>query len=172
MPTIQCPTVRSTVQFNASGRIVSEMQTALNARLKEIDTVSIFPLQVSMTGFFGDQTRTAVQYLQCLAFLKVDGVVGAITWAYLCEGSASMPVLKKGASGSLVGKVQQALKDGDFYTGTVDGDFGAKTETAVKAFQAARPGFVADGAIGAKTWMELSRFDAHSKSCFADNISL
>jgi peptidoglycan hydrolase-like protein with peptidoglycan-binding domain len=172
MATIQCPTVRPTVQLNASGQVVSEMQTALNTRLKEIDTVSIFPLQVPMTGFFGDQTRTAVQYLQCLAFLKVDGIVGASTWAYLCEGSASMPVLRKGASGSLVGKVQQALKDGDFYKSAVDGDYGAKTEAAVKAFQAARPGLVADGVIGAKTWTQLSRFDARSKACFADNIGL
>lgn len=172
MPTIQCPTVRPTVQFNASGRVISEMQTALNARLKEIDTMSRFPLQVPMTGSFGDQTRTAVQYLQCLAFLKVDGIVGDRTWAYLCEGSASMPVLRKGASGSLVGKVQQALKDGDFYKAAVDGDFGAKTETAVKAFQAARLGLGVDGVIGAKTWTELSRFDAHAKLCFVDNISL
>jgi len=94
------------------------------------------------------------------------------TWAYLCEGSDSTPVLRKGAFESLVGKVQQALKDGDFYKGVVDDDFGAKTEIAVKVFQAARPSLVADGAIGAKTWTELSRFDAHSKSCFADNISL
>ncbi len=172
MATIQCPTVRPTVQFNASGRIVSEMQTALNVRLKEIDTVSRFPLQVPMTGLFGEQTRTAVQYLQCLAFLKVDGIVGASTWAYLCEGSASMPVLRKGAFNALVGKVQQALKDGDFYKGAVDNEFGAKTEAAIKAFQAARPGLGADGVVGAKTWTELSRFDAHSKSCFVDNISL
>jgi peptidoglycan hydrolase-like protein with peptidoglycan-binding domain len=172
MATIQCPTVRSTVQLNASGRVVSDMQTALNARLKEIDTVSRSPLQVAITGSFEDKTRTAVQYLQCLAFLKVDGIVGNSTWAYLCEGSASMPVLRKGASGSLVGKVQQALKDGDFYKSAVDGDFGAKTDAAVKAFQAARSGLVADGVIGEKTWTELSRFDAHSKVCFVDNISL
>ncbi|MBW4517579.1 MAG: peptidoglycan-binding protein [Timaviella obliquedivisa GSE-PSE-MK23-08B] len=172
MPTIQCPAVRPTVQSNASGRIVSEMQTALNARLKEIDVISRSPLQVAITGSFEDHTRTAVQYLQCLAFLKVDGIVGAKTWAYLCEGTASMPVLRKGAFDALVGKVQQALKDGDFYKGAVDNDFGAKTETAVKAFQAARVGLKVDGVIGAKTWTELSRFDAHSKSCFVDNLTL
>jgi len=95
-----------------------------------------------------------------------------LTWAYLCEGSDSTPVLRKGAFESLVGKVQQALKDGDFCKGVVDNDFGAKAEIAVKAFQAARPGLGADGVIGAKTWTELSRFDTHSKTCFADNIGL
>ena len=172
MATIQCPTVRPTVKFNSSGQVVSEMQTALNNRLKEIDTVSRSPLQVAITGSFEDKTRTAVQYLQCLAFLKVDGIVGAKTWAYLCEGAASMPVLRKGAFDALVGKVQQALKDGDFYKGAVDNDFGSKTETAVKAFQAARPGLVADGVIGAKTWLTLSRLDVHANSCFVDNLTL
>jgi hypothetical protein len=31
-----------------------------------------------MTGFFEDQTRIAVQYLQCLAYLKIDGIVGTL----------------------------------------------------------------------------------------------
>jgi peptidoglycan hydrolase-like protein with peptidoglycan-binding domain len=83
-----------------------------------------------------------------------------------------MPVLRIGAFDALVGQVQQALKDGDFYKGAVDKDFDPKTETAVKAFQAARSGLVADGVIGAKTWTELSRLDARSKACFADNIGL
>ncbi len=172
MATIQCPAVRPTVQFKSVGRAVSEMQTALNARLSDIDTMSRAPLQVSVTGSFEDKTRTAVQYLQCLAFLKSDGIVGAKTWAYLCEGAVSMPLLRKGAFDALVGKVQQALKDGDFYKGAVDNDFGVKTETAVNAFQASRLGLKADGVIGAKTWAELSRFDAHSKSCFVDNLTL
>lgn len=172
MTAIQCPAVRPTVQFKSTGRAVSEMQTALNTRLKEVDTVSRSPLQVAITGSFDDKTRTAVQYLQCLAFLKVDGIVGAKTWAYLCEGAASMPVLRKGAFDALVGKVQQTLKDGDFYKGAVDNDFGSKTDAAVKAFQAARPGLKVDGVIGAKTWLVLSRLDVHSNSCFADNLTL
>jgi peptidoglycan hydrolase-like protein with peptidoglycan-binding domain len=169
---IQCPTARPTLQMNASGRSVSEMQSALNQRLKELDTVSVFPLEVPLTGFFGEQTRTAVHYFQCLAYLKSDGIVGDKTWAYLCDGSASMPVLRRGANSALVGKVQQTLKDGDFYKSAVDGNFGAKTEAAVKAFQASRAGLVADGVIGAKTWVELSRSDAHAKACFVDNVGL
>jgi peptidoglycan hydrolase-like protein with peptidoglycan-binding domain len=169
---IQCPTARPTLQMNASGQSVSEMQSALNQRLKELDGVSTFPLQVPLTGFFGEQTRTAVHYFQCLAYLKSDGIVGDKTWAYLCEGAASMPVLRRGANSALVGKVQQTLKDGDFYTSAIDGDFGAKTEAAVKAFQASRAGLVTDGVIGAKTWTELSRSDAHSKACFVDNVGL
>jgi peptidoglycan hydrolase-like protein with peptidoglycan-binding domain len=172
MPAIQCPTARPTLQLNASGQAVSEMQAALNQRLKELDVVSIFPLQVPTTGFFGEQTRTAVHYFQCLAFLKSDGIVGEKTWAYLCEGAASMPVLRRGANSPLIKQVQQALKEGSLYNGALDGNFGPKTEAAVRAFQASRSGLVADGVIGAKTWTELSRFDAHSKACFVDNVGL
>jgi peptidoglycan hydrolase-like protein with peptidoglycan-binding domain len=170
MPTIQCPTDRPMLQLNARGRAVSEMQTALNQRLKELDTLSIFPLQVPMTGFYGEQTEIAVKYFQCLAFLKIDGIVGAKTWAYLCEGSVSLPVLRKGAVSPLVGQVQQALKNGDFYKGAVDNAFGAQTEAAVRAFQASRSGVVADGVVGAKTWTELSRFDGHAAFCVLDTV--
>jgi peptidoglycan hydrolase-like protein with peptidoglycan-binding domain len=171
MVTIQCPTARPSLQLNASGQVVSDMQTALNLRLKELDTASVFPLQVPMTGFFGEQTRTAVQYFQCLAFLKVDGVVGAKTWAYLCEGSASMPVLRRGAVNDLVEKVQKVLKDFDLYRGALDGNFGLQTETAVKAFQK-NLRLSVDGVIGAQTWTALSRFEFHSKACLVDHIGL
>jgi peptidoglycan hydrolase-like protein with peptidoglycan-binding domain len=170
MLTIQCPTARPVLKLNASGQVVSQLQKALNERLQEIDTISTFPLQVPITGFYGEQTQLAVKYLQCLAFLKIDGIVGANTWAYLCDGGASMPVLRRGALSPLVGQVQQALKNGNFYQSAIDNDFGAKTEAAVKAFQAGRSGLVADGVIGAKTWTELSRFDGHASFCFVTQI--
>ena len=81
----QFPTKKPTLQFGASGQIVKEMQKALNQRLIQLDTVSVSPLSVSTTGYFDRQTRDAVKYLQCLAFLTIDGVVGEKTWAYLCQ---------------------------------------------------------------------------------------
>ena len=50
------------------------------------------------------------------------------------ESSSSS--LKVGSSGSEVKKLQQRLKDLGYLKGSVDGDFGAATETAVKNFQA------------------------------------
>ncbi len=161
---IKCPTNRPTLQFGASSPFVKEMQKALNQRLAELDTLSDHPLQVLVTSYFGEQTQDAVKYFQCLAFLKADGVVGKDTWAYLCEGTNSLPELSQGSSGLLVKAVQQALKDGKYYFGAVDGIFGAKTAFAVQAFQASRYQ-KSDGVIGYRTWSALSRMDAHISSC-------
>jgi lysozyme len=66
---------------------------------------------------------------------------------------AEQPVLKKGADGAAVRRLQKALADAGHACG-VDGNFGPGTERAVKAFQAAR-GLTADGVVGAATWAAL-----------------
>ena len=58
------------------------------------------------------------------------------------------PTLRRGASGELVEEVQAKIGT------TVEGDFGPKTEAAVRAFQRAR-GLVPDGIVGPKTWAAL-----------------
>ena len=64
------------------------------------------------------------------------------------ESSSSS--LKVGSSGSEVKKLQQRLKDLGYLKGSVDGDFGAATETAVKNFQA-NNGLEVDGKAGPNT---------------------
>ena len=63
--------------------------------------------------------------------------------------------IKKGASGAAVRQIQQRLKALGYYSGTVDGDFGAGTESAVKAFQRAN-GLTADGKVGEQTLAKLN----------------
>lgn len=63
-------------------------------------------------------------------------------------------MLQKGSQGPDVKKLQQFLKDLHFYTDTVDGGFGPKTEYAVKAFQKSK-GLLDDGKVGPKTWVAL-----------------
>lgn len=60
-----------------------------------------------------------------------------------------MPELKRGSSGKAV-KMLQAFLGGL----TVDGDYGAKTENAVKAYQKAN-GLSQDGVVGPKTWNKI-----------------
>jgi hypothetical protein len=64
--------------------------------------------------------------------------------------TAPPATLRLGASGDLVKELQKHLSD----TGAVlsiDGDFGAKTDAALKAYQTKR-GLIADGVCGPQTW--------------------
>ena len=56
-----------------------------------------------------------------------------------------MEVLRKGSKGESVRTLQEFLKI------TIDGDFGSKTESAVKAFQK-KAGLTVDGVVGKNTW--------------------
>jgi peptidoglycan hydrolase-like protein with peptidoglycan-binding domain len=68
------------------------------------------------------------------------------------------PVLKLGSNDSAVRDLQEALKVLGFDPGPADGIFGAKTESAVKAFQQACE-IVADGVVGRVTWINIDEAD-------------
>jgi lysozyme len=66
---------------------------------------------------------------------------------------ANEPLLKKGADGKAVQRLQRALNAAG-HAVAVDGDFGDGTRRAVMAFQAAH-GLEADGIVGPATWAAL-----------------
>ena len=129
-------------------------------------------------GDFGPKTRAAVINFQSSHGLTVDGVAGPQTAAALRApapvaappaaspappapaGPAApatltgSPPLKVGSKGSQVRTLQTLLNA----TGAnllVDGDFGPKTDAAVKAYQRAR-GLVVDGVVGPQTAASLN----------------
>lgn len=63
-------------------------------------------------------------------------------------------VLRQGSSGGEVKEVQRRLKNWGYYSGSVDGIFGAKTTEAVKYFQR-KNGLTADGIVGKATYEAL-----------------
>lgn len=63
-------------------------------------------------------------------------------------------ILRQGAKGSEVKEVQRRLKQWGYYTGSVDGVFGAGTRNAVIKFQK-KNGLKADGVVGAATYKAL-----------------
>ena len=110
---------------------------------------------VKVDGRFGPKTLAAVQGFQGDNDLPDDvGGVDEATWvAMFGNPSAPKPeypgtVLKVGSTGQSV-KVVQAQIDA-----FVDGEFGPKTETAVKGWQTAQQ-LVADGLVGPKTWKAM-----------------
>src|SRR5947209_8596428 len=131
-----------TIQSGSSGDDVKRLQRIL-VIMKMLDYTGI-------DGQFGSDTENAVKSFQQNNGLTVDGIVGAMTWAAL-PGDPDTPQLSNGSTGSEVSAIQTVLKNGGFYTGAVDGDFGPLTDTAVRAYQTQR-GVSIDGVVGDQTW--------------------
>lgn len=79
------------------------------------------------------------------------------------SSSSSDGTCKYGDSGSAVKKVQKRLKALGYYSGSVDGDYGAGTRTAVKSFQKAN-GLTANGNVNAATLKKLNSSGAKKAS--------
>ena len=74
---------------------------------------------------------------------RYDLITGQMT-------AEDMPLIKRGSKGSAVLQLQKML-NAKGYKLTEDGDFGSKTEAAVKAYQKAN-GLEVDGEVGPMTW--------------------
>lgn len=122
-------------------------------------------------GEFQQTTEAAVIAFQKRNSIYADGIAGPDTLSKLYSSSArkasevvaNLGPLKRGMSGSPVRSLQQQLKTLGYYTGTVDGDFGAGTESAVIAFQNAN-GITADGIAGTATMSAIFGTSSSSSS--------
>jgi peptidoglycan hydrolase-like protein with peptidoglycan-binding domain len=138
---------RPTLQQGSQGPEVRRLQRILvmmkNLEAKDID------------GVFGPRTERAVRDVQRGADLDVDGIVGPRTWRAL-PPAPQTPRLSRGDSGDGVSALQRGLRryrgqGTPTDPGQIDGDFGARTESAVRAYQSAR-GLDDDGVVGGLTW--------------------
>ena len=123
----------------------------------------------SITGHYGEKTQAAVQTFQKKYALTSDGIAGDDTIKALYDaagidaagssassGSSSgeTALLRYGSQNEAVRQLQQDLTKLGYYTGTVSGHFGSKTEAAVMDFQR-KNGLTADGVVGAKTLAKI-----------------
>ncbi len=142
------------VQLMNSGPTLSIGSTGHDVRrLQRIFVMTKALPPSDITGSFDATTEQAVKDFQQGAGLTVDGIVGPQTWQAL-PADPNTPTLSRGASGNSVTALQKGLKK--YATpatdpGPVDGDFGPKTEAAVKAYQQDRAVHV-DGIVGDQTW--------------------
>ena len=79
------------------------------------------------------------------------------------ERQVDAATLKQGSRGEEVKTLQRKLKNWGYYSGAVDGIFGAKTKEAVKYFQR-KNGLTVDGIAGAKTLAALGMSVSSSSS--------
>ena len=119
-------------------------------------------------GVYGTATESAIRRFQTRNGLTSDGICGEDTVkalyssAAIDAGSSVTPspkpvdesaptrILRPGMSGDDVKSVQSRLDKFGYYSGALDGIYGAATVAAVQAFQA-RNGLTADGKVGANT---------------------
>lgn len=141
------------LQVGSTGPVVRALKDLLlNSEIADAG-VSGF----NIDDIFNAKTEAVVKNFQCQVFLTADGIVEAKTWKSLCaDNPVDLPILRRGSIGELVAQVQRRLDVNGYALGATDGNFGAKTEAAVKAFQNDKNLFV-DGIIGPQTWNALSR---------------
>jgi peptidoglycan hydrolase-like protein with peptidoglycan-binding domain len=139
-----------------SGPILSIGSAGPDVRRLQIIFVMSKMLDVSdIDSNFGPKTRDAVKSFQQGNNLTTDGVVGPITWQAL-PADPNTPKLARGSTGAAVSALQQGLKAFDGPNtptdpGPIDGDFGQRTESSVRAYQT-RQSISIDGIVGDRTW--------------------
>lgn len=117
-------------------------------------------------------------------YLDLDGIlalllcISILTCSFLyisyirLQSVDTVAVLSKvGSTGEEVRQVQKKLKSLGYYTGTVDGIFGAKTKAAVVAFQK-NCGITADGIAGPTTLLYLGLGSSSSSSINSSDLYL
>lgn len=168
-----------TLKRGSTGTSVSILQRQLSRIAKDYPAFG----KPEVTGTFDASTESCVKKFQKQFSLTADGLVGKSTWykiSYIyvsvkdlaeltsegetatgTESSGTWPgvVLRRGSTGSEVEQVQFWLSElAQFNSAlpnlTVDGNFGAATERAVKIFQQEQ-GLTADGIVGQATWDAL-----------------
>ena len=173
-----------TLEFGSEGSAVKTLQQ----KLKDLGYLS-----GTVDGKFGIATQAAVIAFQRNNGLTADGKAGTATLSKLYSGNAKkasgnapkietsdkkksgrdtsniastgFETLENGSESSAVKKLQQRLKDLNYYSGSVDGKFGDATEAAVMAFQQ-QNNLTVDGKAGPATQRVLYGTGAQSPSMY------
>lgn len=144
---------------SASGLKLNSKGTDVRNLQQDLTTLGYYWAEI--TGNFGAKTETAVKRFQEENGLTADGVAGTKTLKAIAaavarkggtpaSGGNAGTTLKLNSQGTKVSQLQTDLKQLGYYYAEITGNFGEKTEAAVKAFQKAK-GLTADGVAGTKT---------------------
>ena len=144
---------------SASGLKLNSKGTDVRNLQQDLTTLGYYWAEI--TGNFGAKTETAVKRFQEENGLTADGVAGTKTLNAVAaavarkggtpaSGGNAGTTLKLNSQGTKVSQLQTDLKQLGYYYAEITGNFGERTEAAVKAFQKAK-GLTADGVAGTKT---------------------
>ena len=149
----------SATSSSASGLKLNSKGTDVRNLQQDLTTLGYYWAEI--TGNFGAKTETAVKRFQEENGLTADGVAGAKTLNAIAaavarkggtsaSSSSAGTALKLNSQGTKVSQLQTDLKQLGYYYAEITGNFGSKTEAAVKAFQKAK-GLTVDGVAGTRT---------------------
>jgi cell wall-associated NlpC family hydrolase/SH3-like domain-containing protein len=148
-----------TLKTGSSGASVLKLQK----RLEALGYLDIVP-----SGKYAATTATAVKLFQSVNGLQKTGVADGDTQAQLYASAAKKSgmltaSIKPGGKGTCVQRLQLRLRAKGYFTDKVNGVYGATTQAAVKAYQAAA-GLTQDGAAGSATIRSLYAANAPKAS--------
>ena len=134
---------------------------AIGARGEDVQRAQTIFVMMKALGFdqidgvFGPVTKNAVVAFQEGEGLTADGVIGDETWRRM-PADPDTPLVRRGSTGRAVSALQKGLlKAGGAGSSTdpgpADGEFGPRTEAAVKAYQM-QHALQSDGVVGPRTW--------------------
>jgi peptidoglycan hydrolase-like protein with peptidoglycan-binding domain len=116
---------------------------------------AVAQLQLAMTslgyysgpidGVYGSETTAGVKTMQQALGVTADGIFGPETYVALKANAKTAA-----AATSIVVSMQATLKKYGYYSGPIDGVYGADTTAAVKSLQT-HLGVAADGRVGSET---------------------
>ena len=129
-PTTTATTTTPTEPTTPAGPAVADLQTVMT---------HLGFYSGPIDGVYSDETTAAVAEIQKALGVTADGVYGPETDAAL-----------KGKARDVVVQIQTVLTEYGYYTGPIDGDYGANTQAAVKKLQTDL-GVTADGRFSAET---------------------
>ena len=102
--------------------------------------------------------KLGIAYAKAAAeYLKLEPKSAPVEPAAPDTVTVKLEVLKKGSAGDQVETLQRILKSYGYDLGSTcpfDGDFGSKTDAAVRSYQK-KNGLTSDGVVGEKTWKKL-----------------
>jgi hypothetical protein len=141
--------------YGSSGSTSAATTTGATIRTVQQWLNKTYNLSLATDGMYGDQTRRAlikglqnVLNVKFKAGLVVDGIFGKAT-------KAAVRPLKRGVYGGYPSILQAFLICHGYDTGGFDGDFGARTESAVKTFQTVK-GLSVTGIAERETFARLA----------------
>lgn len=129
-PTTTATTTTPTEPTTPAGPAVADLQTVMT---------HLGFYSGPIDGVYSDETTAAVAEMQTALGVTADGVYGPETDAAL-----------KGKAQDVVIQIQTVLTEYGYYTGPIDGDYGANTQAAVEKLQTDL-GITADGRLSAQT---------------------